>query len=58
MSGAAPADAGLGREKSSRLLLGRDGRKILIGIVLIVLVVFGQKGSTHCHCFQLFGEHH
>ena len=43
MSGAAPADAGLGREKSSRLLLGRDGRKILIGIVLIVLVVFGQK---------------
>ncbi len=43
MSGAAPADAGLGREKSSRLLLGRDGRKILIGIVLILLVVFGQK---------------
>src|SRR5260370_36898441 len=43
MSGAAPADAGLGREKSSRLLLDRDGRKILIGIVLIVLVVFGQK---------------
>ena len=38
----APADAARGREKSSRLL-GRDGRKILIGIVLIILVVFGQK---------------
>src|SRR5438445_719975 len=29
--------------KSARLLLGRDGRKIAIGIVLILLVVFGQK---------------
>jgi len=43
MNAIAPAEASSPAGKSSRLLLGRDGRKILIGIVLIVMVVFGQK---------------
>jgi hypothetical protein len=38
----APADASNSLGRSSRLL-GRDGRKIVIGILLIVLVVFGQR---------------
>jgi hypothetical protein len=29
--------------RSSRRLLGRDGRKIVIGVLLIILVVFGPK---------------
>ena len=43
MTAPAPADASSPAGRSSRLLLGRDGRKILVGILLIVLVVFGQK---------------
>ena len=43
MNAPAPADASFPAGRSSRLLLGRDGRKILIGILLIALVVFGQK---------------
>lgn len=41
MSAAGDAVAAYG--KPSRLLLGRDGRRIVTGIVLIVLVVFGPK---------------
>ena len=33
----------LGLRKPSGLLLGTDGRKILVGIMLIVMIVFGQK---------------
>jgi len=36
-------DAVAAHGRPSRLLLGRDGRKIAIGIVLIILVVFGPK---------------
>ena len=43
MNAPAPADASFPAGRSSRLLLGRDGRKILIGILLIILVVFGQR---------------
>ena len=37
------ADHPAAHGRPSRLLLGRDGRKIAIGVVLIVLVVFGPK---------------
>ena len=43
MTAPPPANASFPAGRSSRLLLGRDGRKILIGVLLIILVVFGQK---------------